>query len=107
MMKQILLLMSFFLLLTNSALSFQVDSSALKEGLKDVKLDKNHMRQMLDLLVSQGKITPQQGEEAKKELSDLSQEEMDNLTTKAIKHINSKASEDSSSLDDYLEGVGN
>lgn len=95
-----------FCLSSASVYSFQVDAEGLKKNLGDVQLNKNQVSQMLDVLVAKGKISPQQGEKARKELEGMSDEQMQELTNKAVNQINSAAEKDSSTLDDYLQGIG-
>lgn len=95
-----------FCLFSFAAHAFQVDAESLKKNLDDVQLNKDQVSQMLDVLVAKGKITPQQGEKARRELEGMSDEKMQELTQKAVNKINSAAEKDSSSLDDYLQGIG-
>lgn len=92
--------------LVSPASATQVNSQDLKKKLEDVQLSKDHVSQMLNVLVAKGKITPQQGEKARKELEGMSDEQLQDLTRKAVQQIN-KTSEDenASSIEDYLKGM--
>lgn len=83
-----------FCLLCFNVHSFQIDAEDLKKNLSGVQLNKEQVSQMLDVLVAKGKITPQQGEQARKELEGMSDEQMRDLTQKAVKKINSSVEKD-------------
>lgn len=96
-----------FIAFTFSSLSFsfEVDSKMLQENLSQVKLDKSQVNQMLELLVAQGKITSAQKNKAQKELEGMSDEQLQELTQKAVKHVEKASENGGENLDDYLEGI--
>lgn len=102
---QVFSLLALFVFM-NSVCAFEVNSQDLKKNLDQVQLNKGHVSQMLDVLVAKGKITPQQGEKARKELEDMSEEQMQELTQRAVQQIQKTSEEeDASSLEDYLKGM--
>lgn len=65
-----------------------MDDSML-EMLKTMKIDKAQVTKMVDELQKMGRITPEQASKAKKELSGLSDKELDVYKNAAVKKIKS------------------
>jgi hypothetical protein len=92
--------------MSHASFSFEIDAESLKKSLSQIKLNKGQVSQMLDLLIAQEKISPEEGEKAKKKLEGMSDEQIQEITQKAVKEINSPATKNGGSLNDYLENIG-
>ena len=65
-----------------------MDEAAI-EMLKSMKIDKAQVSEMVDHLQKMGKITPEQAAKAKRELSGLSEKDLDKYKSAAVKKIKS------------------
>lgn len=86
---------------------YEMSAEQLKKQLSQVSVSKDQVRSMVDLLVAQGKITPQMGEKTKKELENLSEGELQTVINKAMSHLktNGKDSLRNMGIDDLLKSA--
>jgi DNA-binding MarR family transcriptional regulator len=87
-MKKIFKLALTSLLILSSFNLMAVDD-AMVEMLKTMKIDKSQVSQMVDQLQQMGRITPEQAAKAKKELSVLTEKDLDVYKNAAVKKIKS------------------
>ncbi|MFT6070351.1 MAG: polyhydroxyalkanoate synthesis regulator phasin [Bacteriovoracaceae bacterium] len=91
-------------LLIFSSCSLMAMDKGMVEMLKTMKLDKTEVANMVDQLVEMGRITPAQAANAKKELSGLTESDLDKYKNAAVKKIES--GEASRLIDhDYKKGM--
>lgn len=108
-MKRLLALMTFFLFISYSALAQnQVTAEMLNESLSKVSLNKEQIKMMVDVMVAQGQVSPQNGEKTKKEIDSLSEQELQNVIKQAMTQIKKSGAESlkGDSLNDALKSLG-
>lgn len=83
---------------------YKMSPETLKKQLSQVSLTKEQIISMVDLMVAQGKVTPQMGEKTKKQISDLSESELQAVINKGMDHLktNGKDSLRNMGIDDLL-----
>ncbi len=87
-----------------SSFSLMAMDEGMVKMLKTMKLDKTEVANMVDQLVEMGRITPAQAANAKKELSGLTENDLDKYKKVALKKIES--GEASRLIDhDYKKGM--
>lgn len=108
-MKRISALLTFFTLFTYSAFAeFKVTEKMLNESLSEVSLSKDQIKMMVDVMVAQGQVTPQNGEKTKKEIDSLSEQELQKVMRDAMAHIKKNGTESikGKSFDEAIKSLG-
>lgn len=71
-------------------LADEAEYKNMEQMMGAIKLEKKQVENMLEKMVNSGRITPEEGQRAKRALASLKEDDLDNLKNKAIAEVKNK-----------------